>query len=43
MYSVIDIKTGDIVGRYASSKRAYRIADRLDLHFGAVRFVVKLS
>ena len=43
MYSVIDIKTGNIVATYDNRKSAYRKADKLDLEYGAVRYVVRLG
>lgn len=42
MYKIIDIKTGLQVGKpYATLKRARRRADKLDLEYGAIRYVVQ--
>ena len=43
MYSVIDIRTGEIVGSYKSRKVASRKADKLDMEYGAVRYVVRFT
>jgi hypothetical protein len=43
MYSVIDIRTGEIVGSYKSRKLADRKADKLDMEYGAVRYVVRFT
>jgi len=40
-YQVIDIRTKQVVGTYASRKAASRRADTLDRAYGAVRYVVK--
>lgn len=40
---VIDRKTGDIISRRKSLKSARRYADKLDLHHGAVRYIVRLE
>lgn len=41
-YKIIDIQTGRQVGKnYTQRSRAYRRADKLDLEYGAVRYVVK--
>ena len=47
-YEVVDSRTGDIVrvfaveGRAAQNMRAaYRLADRMDAEYGAVRYVVR--
>lgn len=41
MYQVIDIQTQFVVGTYKSRNRAYSLADRKDLEYGAVRYIVK--
>lgn len=40
-YQVIDNKTKQIVGEYKSRKRASNRADKLDLEYGAYRYIVK--
>lgn len=40
-YQVIDIRTKQVVKTYADRKTARRAADRLDLQYGAVRYIVK--
>jgi hypothetical protein len=40
-YQVIDMRTGVIMGTYASRARALRKADQLDLAYGAVRYRVQ--
>lgn len=40
-YQIKDSQTGRILPRvYATSREAYRAADRMDRQYGAVRFVV---
>jgi hypothetical protein len=42
MYLIIDVKTNRPVGKpYQSIRRAYARADKLDLIYGAVRYIVK--
>lgn len=41
MYEVIDRHTGIVVGTYASLKTACRSADRKDLQYGAIRYMVR--
>ena len=41
-HEVIDTHTGAPVGRYCSSRSAHRVADRLDLKYGAARYAVRL-
>jgi hypothetical protein len=41
MYHVIDIQTGAIRGRYTSRNRATGHADKLDMAYGAVRYIVR--
>ncbi len=42
-YQIIDIKTGLNVGKpYSNRVRASHRADKLDLAYGAVRYVVRL-
>lgn len=41
MWTVTDLKTGNEMGRYDTSAKAYRRADRLDRAYGAVRYVVR--
>jgi len=40
-YDVIDIKTQKVVGTYATRVRARRAADKKDLAYGAIRYIVK--
>lgn len=42
LYSVVDIMTGEVVGSYKNRKRASRKADKLDMEYGAVRYVVRM-
>lgn len=39
-YAVKDARTGYVVGKYVTRDRAMRQADKLDLTYGAVRYVV---
>ena len=39
-YQVIDTRTQVIVGTFTTRKAASRKADRLDLEFGAIRYLV---
>jgi hypothetical protein len=39
-HQVIDSQTGAVTGRYTSAKAAIRVADRKDLKYGAVRYIV---
>lgn len=41
MYKVIDRHTGITVGTYATLKAARRTADRKDLQYGAIRYMVQ--
>ena len=41
MYQVIDIQTNWVVSSHKTSRRAHRKADRLDMEYGAVRYVVR--
>ncbi len=41
MYNVIDRQTQQIVGTYATLKAARRSADRKDLQYGAIRYMVR--
>ena len=40
---VIDTKTGEVVKTFSNSRRAHRYADKRDLEYGAVRFVVRFA
>ena len=40
-YGVFDSQTGAKVGDYESRKRASRVADKRDIEYGAVRYVVR--
>lgn len=40
-YDVIDVQTQKVVGSFKNSHRAHRFADRKDMEYGAVRYVVK--
>lgn len=45
-YLLVDTKTGITLATYegdAGRKRAYRRADKLDLAYGAVRYVVRFA
>ena len=42
-YSVIDRQTGQVVKTYTNRATAYRRADKLDLAYGAVRYVVQIN
>jgi len=42
-YQVVDSHTGAVVrAKCATLRSAHRIADRLDLEYGAVRYIVRL-
>ncbi len=41
MYNVVDRQTQKIVGTYATLKAARRSADRKDLQYGAIRYLVR--
>ncbi len=41
-YQVIDIQTKKVMGTYTSRAAASRRADKLDLAYGAIRYVVKI-
>lgn len=43
MYQVVDSRTGLVVSTHTTRTRATRRADRLDSHYGAVRYVVRLA
>lgn len=40
-YVVIDLQTGATVGIYRTRARARRVADRMDLAYGAIRYSVR--
>lgn len=40
-HAVIDGRTGTVMGKYRSAKRAYARADRLDREYGGVRYCVQ--
>ena len=40
-YYVIDTRTGDLVAEFKTRKGARALADRMDSHYGAVRFTVR--
>lgn len=40
-HEVIDCHSGRPVGSYSSRRRASNAADRLDLDYGAVRYIVR--
>lgn len=40
-HQVVDSQTGNVVGSYSSRKRAHTAADKKDLEYGAVRYIVK--
>lgn len=39
-YQVVDSQSGRVMGEYSSRRRATNRADKLDLTYGAVRYVV---
>ena len=41
MYEVLDLHTRKTFGPYATLKTARRTADRKDLQYGAVRYIVR--
>jgi hypothetical protein len=41
MYHIIDSHTGICVSCASTRRRAQRIADKLDHHYGAVRYIVR--
>lgn len=42
MYQVIDIKTNEVIATRSSRIAARRLADRKDLSYGAIRYIVRL-
>lgn len=40
-HEVVDIQTGKVTGSYGSLRRAHRAADRKDIEYGAVRYIVR--
>lgn len=40
-HEVVDARTGQVMGSYASNRRALAAADRLDDAYGAVRYIVR--
>jgi hypothetical protein len=40
-YEIIDIQTGAKFGPYKTLRQAHTIADKKDLQYGAVRYVVR--
>ena len=40
-YQVIDIQTKQVMGIYKTRNRASNRADKLDLAYGAIRYIVK--
>lgn len=40
-YHVIDMQTSDVAGRRSTLNAALRLADRLDLRYGAIRYRVR--
>lgn len=40
-YDIIDSQTKQVVGSFKSRNRATSFADRKDLQYGAVRYIVK--
>lgn len=41
-HEVFDPRTGQVVGKYQSAQAARNRRDRLDLQYGAARYVVRL-
>ena len=41
MYTVIDRQTGKVMGVYKTAQAARRRRDKLDLEYGACRYVVR--
>ena len=42
MYQIIDIKTKQVVATKATRKAASNMANRLDLQYGAIRYIVRM-
>ena len=40
-YQVLDSRTGGIKGEYDTMTRAHKRADKLDMAYGAIRYIVK--
>ena len=40
-FEIVDIKTKLIVGTYSNRRRAVNAANRKDLEYGAVRYIVR--
>lgn len=40
-YQIIDNQTKEIIGTYKTRKRATTRADKLDIKYGAIRYIVK--
>lgn len=40
-HQIVDSQTGTVIGSYSSLKRASHAADKKDLEYGAVRYVVR--
>jgi len=40
-YQVIDRQTRAVVGTYSTLSRAHRAADKKDLEYGAIRYLVR--
>ena len=40
-YEVVDIKNRRVVGSFVTLKHAHQRADRLDLEYGGVRYIVR--
>ena len=40
-HEVVDIKTNQVISKHVDVHRALRAADRLDLQYGAVRYIVR--
>jgi len=43
MYQVIDTKTQQVIGTYATAQRARNRRDALDKAYGAVRYTVRVA
>jgi hypothetical protein len=43
MYQVIDLRTNQVVATRKSKTAARRLADKLDLEYGAIRYSVRPS
>ena len=40
-HQVVDSQTGQVVGQYSTRRRAMNVADKKDLEYGAVKYIVR--